>query len=113
MFFERLSPPGKSASVARLRPGVRIATRRLGEEVVVFDEVSGDCHLLSLHAFQALRSIAMQTSDGTQSVECIRPFSEAGDYADRPDPFLNESLITELARTGLIEPAARGFTKPR
>jgi hypothetical protein len=93
--------PAETAKL-RLRPSLRLRYHRWGADVVLFDEVSGDTHLMPVAALELLLGLprASQTGGADQP---WRPAEQDEEAWDAGPAAAKPELVQELVRLRLVE----------
>ena len=84
----------------RLRPSLRLRYHRWGADVVLFDEVSGDTHLIPVAALELLRELS-GSSPPSGEQRSLAEDEEAAQAIDSAT--VTPQLIQELARLRLVD----------
>ncbi|WP_426116223.1 HPr-rel-A system PqqD family peptide chaperone [Massilia sp. PWRC2] len=85
----------------RLRPGQQVLRRQWGDECVVFNNLSGDCHLLDANGYDVL--VCLQNSAEPMDTAALASRFNLDD-ADEVDAL--ERVLAGLAGCELIEALA-------
>ena len=86
----------------RLRRGQLVRHRQWDDEFVVFNDLSGDCHLLDEGGFAILGCLQSAGQEITVAA-LARQLAEQFDDIDSTDTALIEQTLAGLARSDLIE----------
>jgi PqqD family protein of HPr-rel-A system len=86
----------------RLRRGQLVRHRQWDDEFVVFNDLSGDCHLLDEGGFAILGCLQSAGKDVSVAV-LAQQLAEQFDDIDPADPALIEETLAGLAKSDLIE----------
>lgn len=85
----------------RVVPGQLLAFREWDGEVVLFNDLSGDTHLLEGAALDVLHALQAQPADSATLARRLAPHFDLDDGADLPAVIAD--LITSLTRLDLVE----------
>lgn len=85
----------------RLAPDAKLLWRRWDDEFVVFNDASGDTHLLETVSGTLLQRIAEGPVD--QETLCGLAAKTLGVAAEEVDPDSVERVVDELRRLGLVD----------
>jgi PqqD family protein of HPr-rel-A system len=85
----------------RVVPGQRLAFREWDGEVVLFNDLSGNTHLLEGAALDVLHALHDQPGDSAALAQRLAPRFDLDDDADLPA--IISDLIAALARLDLVE----------
>lgn len=86
----------------RLRTGQQVRHRQWDDEFVVFNDLSGDCHLLDEGGF-AILGCLRDAVQGLSVAALSQQLAEQFDDIDPADPALIEHTLADLAGCDLIE----------
>jgi PqqD family protein of HPr-rel-A system len=85
----------------RVVPGQLLAFREWDGEVVLFNDLSGNTHLLEGAALDVLHALQAQPADTAALAQRLAPHFDLDDDADLPAVL--SDLIASLARLDLVE----------
>lgn len=86
----------------RLRTGQQVRCRHWDDEFVVFNDLSGDCHLLNEGGFAILVRL-QDAAQGLSVAAMAQQLAEQFDDIDPADPALLEQTLADLSGCDLIE----------
>lgn len=86
----------------RLRNGQHLRHRQWDDEFVVFNDLTGDCHLLDEGGFAILNCLQGATA-AVSMLSLAQQLAIQFDDIDPADPALIEQTLADLARCDLIE----------
>ena len=86
----------------QLTPGQSLLARQFGDEFVLYNDLSGDTHLLGASAMQALRLL----QPAPASFDAVADALALADGAGRDDQFDAEvdAVLAQLAALALVSP---------
>lgn len=91
-----------SSPIWRLAPGQRLLHRCWDGECVLYNDLSGDTHLLDEFALALLQQLQAQPQSAEQLADC---FDVDADGAPQPAPHdLLHAMLTDLSTLHLIDP---------